>query len=274
VQEAFNYDLPAPQTRTQFWEGIDLIRRAWTEPGPFEHEGRHYPLRYANTWPLPVQRPHPPIWVPGGFSRETVDETARRGLTYFLSSRTHGAGVVSASSGFKLAMERCGQQYHPNRFGILISVYVAETDEQAERESQEAVWYYLRNCLKGHVRTKGRSLTHGIGSPNMSLESQEAYLRATATRKKMLGDAESWSELRELGSVVVGSPERVREHLWEIIENAHVGNLLIQFHMGNMPDELARKNMRLFATEVAPELRKRSARLFAQNYGQGEPLPA
>ena len=64
-QEAFNFDLPAPQARLQFWEGVDLIRRAWTEPGPFAHEGAYYPLRYVNPWPLPEQRPHPPIWIPG-----------------------------------------------------------------------------------------------------------------------------------------------------------------------------------------------------------------
>ncbi len=60
-QEAFNYDIPGPQARLQFWEGVDPIVRAWTENGPFAHEGRYYPLRYVNPWPLPEQRPHPPI---------------------------------------------------------------------------------------------------------------------------------------------------------------------------------------------------------------------
>ena len=42
----------------------------------------------------------------------------------------------------------------------------------------------------------------------------------------------------------------------ELIEQAQIGNLLIQFHFGNMQDKLARKSMRLFATEVAPALRR------------------
>ena len=37
----------------------------------------------------------------------------------------------------------------------------------------------------------------------------------------------------------------------EILKHSKVGNLLIQFHLGNMPDALTRKSMRLFATEVA-----------------------
>ena len=33
----------------------------------------------------------------------------------------------------------------------------------------------------------------------------------------------------------------------DIVEHAKCGHLLIQFHMGNMPDALVRKSMTLFA---------------------------
>jgi alkanesulfonate monooxygenase SsuD/methylene tetrahydromethanopterin reductase-like flavin-dependent oxidoreductase (luciferase family) len=82
----------------------------------------------------------------------------------------------------------------------------------------------------------------------------------------MLGDAKDWDELDAWGSITYGSPKTVREKLWSLIEQAGVGNLLIQFHFGNMRPELARKSMRLFATEVAPALRKDSAALFAREY--------
>jgi alkanesulfonate monooxygenase SsuD/methylene tetrahydromethanopterin reductase-like flavin-dependent oxidoreductase (luciferase family) len=157
---------------------------------------------------------------------------------------------------------------------VLISVYVSESDEQARAESEESIWYYLRNCLKGHVRTKGRSLSFGIGSPNMSLRSRQAFLESRPADLKMLGDIESWDELKQFGSVVVGTPETVREHLWSIIEEAHVGSLLIQFHMGNLPNDLTRKSMRLFAEQCAPWLRERSAALFDRTYPHEEPVGA
>ena len=46
----------------------------------------------------------------------------------------------------------------------------------------------------------------------------------------------------------------------EILEQTKVGQLLIQFHLGNMADELTRKSMHRFATEVAPRLRENSAK--------------
>jgi hypothetical protein len=58
----------------------------------------------------------------------------------------------------------------------------------------------------------------------------------------------------------------VRKRLWELIEQAQIGNFLIQFHFGNMKDSLARKSMRLFATEVAPILRRDSVDLFGRYF--------
>ena len=53
-----------------------------------------------------------------------------------------------------------------------------------------------------------------------------------------------------------------------VLENAPVGHLLIQFHMGNMPDEYARKSMRLFWTEVAPRLKEATGRMFEERFGR------
>ena len=264
--EAFNYNVPQPQARTQFWEAVDLIKRAWTEPGPFEHDGRHYPLRYVNLWPQPLQRPHPPIWIPGALSIETMEETAKRGHDYFLSSRAHGPATRQAAQRFGEIIARHGGVFHPFRMGLLISVFVSETDEQARTESREGVWYFIKNTLKGHLRTEGRMLTFGTGRAVddggvvRQLPQEHPARRQDAGRLRELGGA------RAFGSIVVGSPATVRRRLWELIEQAQIGNFLIQFHFGNMEDRVARKSMRLFATEVAPALRRNSADLFARNF--------
>ena len=74
-------------------------------------------------------------------------------------------------------------------------------------------------------------------------------------------------------SIVVGSAETVYRRIMDILTHSKVGNLLIQFHLGNMQDALARKSMRLFATEVAPRLRADSARLFAQEFPEAALVP-
>jgi hypothetical protein len=51
--------------RELFEEGVEFIVKAWTTPGPFRYEGKHYNFRNVNPWVLPLQRPHPPFWIPG-----------------------------------------------------------------------------------------------------------------------------------------------------------------------------------------------------------------
>ena len=68
--------------RERFEECHDLVVKTWTTPGPFRWEGTHYHYRAVNPWMLPIQKPHPPVWVPGTGSPETVEWTARHRYTY------------------------------------------------------------------------------------------------------------------------------------------------------------------------------------------------
>jgi alkanesulfonate monooxygenase SsuD/methylene tetrahydromethanopterin reductase-like flavin-dependent oxidoreductase (luciferase family) len=264
--ETFNYDLPSAPSREQFWEAVDLIRRAWTEPGPFAYEGRHYPLRYVNPWPLPTQRPHPPIWIRSGRSKGTLREIAKHGYSYFLSSRSHGSATAKAQAFFEQILGDYNQRYQPHRMGILMSVCVGETDREAQEGSREGIWYFLKNCLKGHQRREGRQLTYGPGVPYIPASEWRDFLRTTDPTTPLLGDTEDWDDLQRSESILVGSPDTIFERLRNLLEMAPVGNLLIQFHLGNMSNAFARKSMHLFATQVAPRLREESQRIFAKKY--------
>jgi alkanesulfonate monooxygenase SsuD/methylene tetrahydromethanopterin reductase-like flavin-dependent oxidoreductase (luciferase family) len=272
--EAFNASQSSAVSRRRYWEAIDLCVRAWKDDGPFEHEGPEYPLRYVNIWPKTRQKPHPPVWIPGSLSIETMEETAKRGFDYFLSSRVHGAATKAAAVRFADVIKRHGDTFHPFRMGVLLSVYVSETDESARQEASEGVFYFLRNCLKGHLRRVGRTQTFGPGVPSQSVKSWEQFLQTSDPSADRLGDAKSWEELDAGGSIICGSPATVRKRLWELIELAGVGNFLIQFHFGNMKAEHARKSMRLFATEVLPHLRSHSSELFQRDYPQLEQMAA
>jgi alkanesulfonate monooxygenase SsuD/methylene tetrahydromethanopterin reductase-like flavin-dependent oxidoreductase (luciferase family) len=147
-----------------------------------------------------------------------------------------------------------------------MSTYVAETDRQAREECEEGVWYFLKNCLKGHLRREGRQLTYGPGVPYIPTAAWREYLKSYKPGRKLLGDVENWEELEASQSIIVGSPETVTRRIGALIEKAKVGNLLIQFHIGNMPAALARKSMKLFAEQVAPALRHDSLRQFTNEF--------
>jgi alkanesulfonate monooxygenase SsuD/methylene tetrahydromethanopterin reductase-like flavin-dependent oxidoreductase (luciferase family) len=272
--EPFSYSYSMPLARERFWEGLDLIVQAWTQPGPTSFEGKHYTMRYVNPWPQPLQKPHPPIWIPGNNSMETVRQVVRRGYGYFISTRGKLSGAARSALRFAEVVAEEGKTFHPRQIGLLLSVYVAETDEQARRESEEAVFYFTRYCLKGHQRKRGRRQTMAPGG--LTPSTYEQYLRTSDPTAKMLGDAEDWDDIDQMGSIFVGSPETIYRRLWDFVADANIGNLLIQFHIGNLSYELTQKSQRIFAEQVMPRLRADAQALFERKFPleKAEPVPA
>jgi alkanesulfonate monooxygenase SsuD/methylene tetrahydromethanopterin reductase-like flavin-dependent oxidoreductase (luciferase family) len=262
--EAYSYSYSMPLARERFWEAVDLIVQSWTQPGPTSFEGKHYSMRYVNPWPLPLQRPHPPIWIPGSNSVETMYEVARRGFCYFLSTRGKLQGAKRSALRFGEVVGEVGKTFHPHQMGLLFSVFVGETDESARKDSEEAIFYFTKNCLKGHQRRAGRRLTMAPGG--LSPSSWKLYLENSVVDAKMLGDAETWQDIDDMGSIFVGSPETVFDKLWEFVSEANIGNLLIQFHIGNLSKEKTLNNQRLFAEKVMPRLRAESEKLFGEKF--------
>lgn len=58
-------------------EAIDVLKLAWTGE-PVHHAGRHFTADGNVALPVPVQRPHPPIWV-GGNSGRALRRAVERG---------------------------------------------------------------------------------------------------------------------------------------------------------------------------------------------------
>jgi len=56
--------LPPRDRLRQLKESLDILR-GMLGGGPFTYDGRHWSVNEARCLPLPVQRPHPPLWVGG-----------------------------------------------------------------------------------------------------------------------------------------------------------------------------------------------------------------
>jgi alkanesulfonate monooxygenase SsuD/methylene tetrahydromethanopterin reductase-like flavin-dependent oxidoreductase (luciferase family) len=68
------------------------------------------------------------------------------------------------------------------------------------------------------------------------------------------GELSFW-EYDELGFIIAGTPERVRQRVREVAIELRVGQLITCMHMGNLDEETCAMNNTLFGTQVAPYLR-------------------
>ena len=77
VKEFTGFGIPRDQREALLEEGLEVIRRAWTEES-FSFEGKFYQLRDVRLSPRPVQQPHPPVWI-GARGKKSVERAARLG---------------------------------------------------------------------------------------------------------------------------------------------------------------------------------------------------
>ena len=141
--------------RERYHEAHDLVVKAWTAPDTFACIGRFNQQRYVNIWPRPIQRPHPPIWIPGGGSVETWQWCAEMDYVYcYLSYYGYKAGQATIT-GFWDEMKKLGKDMNPYRAGFLQFVGVAETREKAMELYAEPAEYFYGRCLHIDPRFAG-----------------------------------------------------------------------------------------------------------------------
>lgn len=240
--EYYSFSINPTHARSMYREALDLVVRCWTEPGPFEHYGKHWKLKYCNPWPRPLQQPHPPIWVPGAGSRETIDFVAARRYSYMGIPYFHIDFFQKNFDAFRTACQKHGYTADSSQLGWLVPIYVAETDEQAWAEYEPHLWYFVRNLLRGLVvLPPGYTSYRSIAAINKALAD-------------FLGTVQTREQVEQGAYALVGSPETVRDRLRDYAQRLGVGNLLGLFQLGTLPADLTRKNMTLFAERVMPHL--------------------
>jgi alkanesulfonate monooxygenase SsuD/methylene tetrahydromethanopterin reductase-like flavin-dependent oxidoreductase (luciferase family) len=241
--EYYSFSINPAQARERFQEAHDIIKRAWTEPGPFEFIGKHYKLRYVNSWPRPVQQPHPEIWIPGVGSLETIEFVARNRYAYMGIPYFH---IDVFERMFKMMREACqreGYEIDPLQLGWLVPIFVAETDAEARRQYEDHFWYFVRRLLPGiNISPPGYT----------SIRSYENILKGAKTFALNL---KTWEEVVTGQYAIVGSPETVTERLTENLRRLGPGNLLGLFQLGTLPADATRRSLELFGSEVMPKLR-------------------
>ncbi|HVN51424.1 MAG TPA: LLM class flavin-dependent oxidoreductase [Acidimicrobiales bacterium] len=243
--EYYSFSINPAHARERFAEAHDIILKAWTEPGPQEYIGKHYKLRFLNTWPRPVQQPHPEIWIPGAGSLETMEFVALHRYAYMGIPYFHRRVFERTFGMFRDACEREGYTADPLQSGWLTPIYVAETDEQARAEYEPHFWYWVRKLLPGITITPP-----GYTSVR-SLENQMKGAGTFAVNLK------TWDEVVEGRYAIVGSPETVFRQLEDCLTSFGTGNLLGLFQLGTLPAAETRRNLELFSAEVMPRLRAR-----------------
>jgi alkanesulfonate monooxygenase SsuD/methylene tetrahydromethanopterin reductase-like flavin-dependent oxidoreductase (luciferase family) len=245
-----SYSMNPGTLRPRYYEGIELIMKAWQATEPFAFNGRFNQQRYVNPVPRPWQQPHPPVWIPGGGSVETWDFCAANDYVY---------GALTYY-GYKMVRETVG--------GILVARRGTRPRRQPAPSGGHAVHRRGRHRRRG-VQALSRTAEYFFNrslhvypgftdAPGYVTEASvraryKSQVRQVARNKQAKHDL-TWDEMVDNGYVVIGGPDTVREQLEEAAASSNRSPLrhaAVRQHERRV-DAVQHQ---LFGQKVAPGLR-------------------
>lgn len=221
------FGVPFSRRVSLFEEGVEIIRRAWTEER-FSFVGKRFDLKNLSIMPRPMQKPHPPIWV-GALSAEGVKRAARIGDAWASTPMHNLAGIKRLARIYREHAEKRGKR--PS-VALMLWAWTAENRVKALAEYE-----------KGVMRTVRDYWTFGA----FHVEGHEEF-DPWASRAKTEAEV-TFDNVRD--RVILGSPEECIEQIQEWQEATGADYCVLRFRHAEGPShEHAVRALRLFGEKV------------------------
>ncbi|MCY3921885.1 MAG: LLM class flavin-dependent oxidoreductase [Chloroflexi bacterium] len=279
-RESVAHNSASPFNWERYQEAHDFIVKAWTTPGPFRWEGEHFQYRYVNPWARPYSDPHPPIWIPGVMSRNTVKWAAERRYPYIMLATEMEPTKQSFEYYRECALE-AGYEAGTQHTGYVFKIHVDETEELAEATARKFLQGPSNPFLEGNqgkVRPFLQSLPGLTSRTDVLPTSQIPALaasrgrvelqKALERRKQEQGEPEEQPEKKDpfkeqvdKQAIIHGTPTTVLPKIRNILEQIRPGAIFFWDADGSMDHEDAMRSLRLMGEEVLPAVREMGAEL-------------
>ena len=234
--EAMLFNIRAPESKYIFHEAMQVLLKCFTSD-VLNHKGDRFKYYDVPMEMRPLQKPYPPLWYPTSHpgSREYA---AKHGM-HLVAGWAPNARVKQILDLYSEAWEK--NKSAPLRLlkpaeepylGSVRQVVVGETDAEANRLAKFARdgWIHQLEHLPQ---------TYGFTGVFVQPEYEDA---------------------RKGGSIISGTPEKVRDQMERHIAESGVNYVLVQLAFGNITHEEEMRSLRLFAEEVMPHFVKPARR--------------
>ena len=201
---------------------------------------------------LPLQKPHPPIWIPGTASPETIVWAAQHGYPYIALAPP----IDLAEDVFELydnTAKEAGHEPNADKRGYVVRVNVSDSDERAYEEGKHFYWQLGTSF--------GISHPHWMSPPGYSTraakQTARGQRRVVERRNVTSAGADArYDEAQETSQIVTGSPDTVIEKLKKIVDIVDPSWLVIWGREGQMAHDTAMRSIDLLGQEVIPAMKE------------------
>ncbi len=129
------HNVPLADSRARFEEAYEIVVRAWTEE-VFSYSGKFWSYKDVAMWPRPVQRPHPPVWIPITGSKESIEFAGKHNIT-ITPGQGRGPGGRGLQEDIIRYYAKClaahGHRITPDHLSLGVGAYVADSKARRSR---------------------------------------------------------------------------------------------------------------------------------------------
>jgi alkanesulfonate monooxygenase SsuD/methylene tetrahydromethanopterin reductase-like flavin-dependent oxidoreductase (luciferase family) len=242
------------ESQGRYVEALDILVKAWTEER-FSYQGKYYHAKDLAVVPKPIQKPHPKIFQMGT-STKWVKKAAESGWGLCVGGPAPTPVFVEPAHRY---LDLCRNAGTTPQLAWVKAIYLDEDEATAVREADQLV----RNLVDFNVSPMDSLARHSAEEKQRLVEAgYAAYATDDFPKLRNL----SYSQLRELGIALVGTPEIVGKQLLDLWKEFHFHELIIMSHYGGSTRWQAMKTQELFAKHIMPVLRAESQK-FADRKG-------
>ena len=180
-------------------EYVGLLRRMWTEPRPFDHEGEFYRVRGAFSTVKCVGEPHLPVYF-GGSSDDAVDVSARHADVYAL----WGEPLADTAAHIGLVRAAAARHGREPRISLSVRPILGRTDAEA--------WERAHRILDT-IRARSGGVTPAAPANVGSQRLLAVAERGDVLDRCLFTPLATASGARGNSTALVGTPETVAEAL-------------------------------------------------------------
>ena len=227
------YDVDPAESQMRFQETIKLIQGLWTTP-EYSYESQYFKVNRATLVPSPVQQPHPPIYIAATRTAATLEFVVSTGHPLILGVVLDTPDALDLCRLFVRMSEESGHNVPMSRIPFFRYFYVAETEDQARKDTADALTWTLDMIQWRRTFSEGSEVGH----------------RLEDWRNSRTELPPSFQDLYENRSVM-GAPEQCVAQIKEI-QSQGIEYFGCNFSFGGMKHGTVMRSMELFAKEVMP----------------------
>lgn len=228
------FQAPFDKSAELFAEGLEILWRAWTEPGKWSHKGQFYLFDDIEVRPKPAQQPLRPYVA--CFSRPTMELAARNDWNIIYAPFAAAMVYGSLADAVRTYREECETRYRRPARRAMCSYFIHIADTPAdEAYGRESLIRYFHDALiaafPADVKTVPPTYKYFLEIVNILRDMRPEKLTSK--------------------SILVGSPQKIIDDL-KTVESSGISEVILYFNYGLKPHAMVKEQMQRFMQEIAP----------------------